>query len=229
MSPSPTLRATSTSRPSSIENIASPSTSLGAMPASSSAAEIAWHASDSSESGRPLAKDVCPMPTIAVRSASGPATTTSLPRRGSYARLPALELGRTPFDEARHAFAGVLGRRHELLRVRLVPERPGAVGLERAVREPLREPDRPRRRLGEPSRPLAERRVELRPGHDLVHEPDALGLGGRDVVADDEQLLRLLRADKAREQVRAAGVGRNAAAGEHRDEACLLGHDHESA
>src|SRR5256714_1327293 len=229
MSPRPTLRATSTSRPSSIENIASPSTSLGAMAASSSAAEIAWHASDSSESGSPFAKDVWPMPAMAVRSASGRATTTSLPRRGSSARLPALELGRTPFDEARHALAGVLRRRHELLRVRLVPERPGAVGLERAVREPLREPDRPRRRLGEPTRPLAERLIELRPGHDLVHEPDALGLGGRDVVAEEEQLLRLLRADQASEQVRAAGVGRDAAADEHRDESRLLGHDHQVA
>jgi hypothetical protein len=60
------LRATSTSRPSSIENIARPSTSPGAMAASSSAAEIAWQASDSSESGRPLANAVCPMPAMAV-------------------------------------------------------------------------------------------------------------------------------------------------------------------
>jgi hypothetical protein len=47
---------------------ARPSTSLGAMPQSSSAAEIAWQASDSSESSRPLPKRVWPIPTIAVRS-----------------------------------------------------------------------------------------------------------------------------------------------------------------
>ncbi len=89
----------------------------------------------------PLANDVCPMPAMAVRSASGPATTTSLPRRSS-ARLPALELGRTPLDEARPALLHVLRAGHELLGVRLVPERSGAVGLERAVGEPLRERDR---------------------------------------------------------------------------------------
>src|SRR5262249_57075618 len=53
MSPRPTLRATSTSRPSSIENIASPSTSAGPIPPSSRAAEIAWHARDRSQSGSP--------------------------------------------------------------------------------------------------------------------------------------------------------------------------------
>jgi len=68
MSSNPTLRATSTSRPSSIENIASPSTSDAAMPASSIAAEIAWQANDSSVSASPLPKAVCPIPTMAVVS-----------------------------------------------------------------------------------------------------------------------------------------------------------------
>ena len=68
MSPRPTARATSTSRFGSIVNDASPSTSDGAMPASSSASEIAWHASDSSVSGSPLPNVVCPMPTTAVLS-----------------------------------------------------------------------------------------------------------------------------------------------------------------
>src|SRR5256886_14173345 len=225
MSPRPTLRATSTSRPSSIENIASPSTSLGAMAASSSAAEIAWHASDSSESGKPLANDVCPMPTTAVQSASGPATTTPPPRRSS-ARLPALELGRTPLDEARSALLRVLGPSDELLRVRLVPERPGPVGLERPVREPLRERDRARRHLGQASGPLAQRLVELGPRNDLVGEPDALGLGRRHVVAEEGQLLRLLGADETRQQVGTASVGEDRPPDEHLDEACFLGHDH---
>src|SRR4051812_43016153 len=45
-----------------------PSTSDGSMPASSSAAVIAWHAISSSPSGSCFANDVWPMPTIAVRS-----------------------------------------------------------------------------------------------------------------------------------------------------------------
>src|SRR4249919_1057724 len=218
MSPRPTLRATSTSRPSSIENIAIPSTSLGAMPASSSAAETAWHASESSESGKPLANDVCPMPTIAVRSVSGPAI-----------RLPALELGRPALDEARPTLLHVFRAGEELLGVRLVPERAVAVGLEGAVREPLRERDCARRHLGETPGPFAELLFELRPRHDLVCEADALGLGRRHVVAEEEQFLGLLWADETRQQVGATGVRQDGAPDEHRDEAGLLGHDHEVA
>src|SRR5262245_29243157 len=229
MSPRPTLRATSTSRPSSIETIASPSTSAGAIPASSRAAEIAWHASDSSESGSPFAKAVCPMPTIAVRSASGPAITRPSRRGSSARRLPALELGGTALDEARSALLHVFGAGHELLGVRLVPERAGTVGLEGAVGEPLRERDGAARHLGEAVGPLGEGLLELGAGDDLVGEADALGLGRGHVVAEEEELLRLLRADETRQQVRAAGVGDDRAADEHLDEASLLGHDHEVA
>src|SRR5262249_62054011 len=127
-----------------------------ASPAASRAAETAWQASDSSESGSPCAKAVCPMPTIAVRSASGPAITLP-PRRGSPARrLPALELGGTALDEARSALLHVFGAGHELLGVRLVPEGAGTVGLEGAVGEPLRERDGAARHLGEAAGPLGE-------------------------------------------------------------------------
>src|SRR5947199_2643706 len=228
MSPRPRLRATSTSRPSSIENIAIPSTSAGCTAASSSAAETAWHASDSSESASPLANAVCPMPAIAVRSTSGPATITSVPRRGS-ARLPALELGRAPLDEAGPAVLRVRGAGDELLRVRLVPERSGPVGLEGAVRELLGERDRACRHPGETAGPLTERLVELGPGHDLVGETEALGVARRHVVAEEEKLLRLLRTDQTGEEVGTAGVGHDRSADEHLDEAGLLGHDHEVA
>src|SRR5262245_21824795 len=229
MSPRPTLRATSTSRPSSIENIARPSTSAGAMPASSTAAEIAWHASDSSESGSPLANAVWPMPTIAVRSVSVPAIRR-LPGRDSSAReLPTLELGGTALDEARPPLLHVPGAGHQLLGVRLVPERAGTVGLEGAVGEPLRERDGASRHLGEAAGPLAERLLELGAWSDLVGQTDALGLGRRHVVPEEEQLLRLLRSDPTRQQVRATGVRDDRAADEHLDEARFLRHDHEAA
>ncbi len=64
------MRATSTSRFSSIVNDTSPSTSAGGMAQSSSAALIAWQASDSSLASRPFPKAVWPIPTIATWSCS---------------------------------------------------------------------------------------------------------------------------------------------------------------
>ena len=68
MSPSPTLRATSTSRSCSSENDRE-AVDLGRRDARRrrSPADTAWHASDSSVSGRPLPNVVWPMPTTAVR------------------------------------------------------------------------------------------------------------------------------------------------------------------
>ena len=94
MSPRPTLRATSTSRPSSIENIARPSTSAGCRPASSIAMLIAWHASDSSVSARPLPNAVWPMPTTAVRSLRGASSGTRCDAADRRARYQPFHSGR---------------------------------------------------------------------------------------------------------------------------------------
>ena len=83
MSPSPTARATSTSRLGSSVYDASPSTSDGAMPASSSARAIAWQASESSVSARPLPRAVWPIPTTAVRFLIPGITSPSTPVRGA--------------------------------------------------------------------------------------------------------------------------------------------------
>lgn len=67
-SPAPTALASSTSSVSSIVYEAKPSTSAGAMPASSRAARTARQASVFSDSGSRLAKAVEPIPTIAALS-----------------------------------------------------------------------------------------------------------------------------------------------------------------
>lgn len=69
-SPAPIALATSTSSVSSIVYEAKPSTSAGAMPASSRAARIARQARVFSDSGSRFANAVCPIPAIAVASLS---------------------------------------------------------------------------------------------------------------------------------------------------------------
>ncbi len=69
-SPAPIALATSTSSVSSMVYEAKPSTSDGAIPASSRAAMIARQASVFSDSGSRFAKAVCPIPAIAVASLS---------------------------------------------------------------------------------------------------------------------------------------------------------------
>src|SRR5438552_7259974 len=170
MSPMPRLRATSTSMNGSSVNDERPSTSEGWIPASSSAALIARHAISSSVAGSDLANAVWPIPAIAVLSFRSK-------------RLPALELGRPPLDERRHPLARVVGRVGELLGVGLVPEGARAVGLERAVGEPLGEPDRLGGARCQPFRPLGDGLLELGARHDLVDEADALGVGRAQVVA----------------------------------------------
>src|SRR6476659_3953997 len=120
MFPRPTFLATSTSRPGSMENDARPSTSDGAMTQSSSASEIAWHASDSSESSMPLPNAVWPMPTIAVRSFSG--TTAD-----SLMWLLPRQLVATALAEARGALGRVRRRRDQLDELRLELEQRRAV------------------------------------------------------------------------------------------------------
>ena len=51
-------------------------------------------------------------------------------------------------------------------------------------------------------RPVADRLIELVVGHDAVDDADALGLGGRDLLAEQQQLGRLLARDVAVEQRR---------------------------
>jgi hypothetical protein len=62
--------AISTSSVSSMVYEANPSTSEGSIPASSSAATMAWQARAFSDGSRCLAKAVCPIPTMAVLSLS---------------------------------------------------------------------------------------------------------------------------------------------------------------
>src|SRR6478752_5174240 len=129
MSPSPTLRAMSTSRPSSIENSASPSTSDGSRPASSMAMLTAWHARESSESGRPLPNAVWPMPTTAVASWSG-IIGPSVPAPGRLALL----------HQRGHPLLAVLAAEVELDVRGLGLEHGGARVLARVVHELLRPP-----------------------------------------------------------------------------------------
>src|SRR3954447_25539459 len=218
MLPRPTFLATSTSRPGSIENDARPSTSDGAMPQSSRAIEIAWHASESSESSMPLPNAVWPTPTIAVRSFSG---TTADSLMGS---VP-LELGGTALAEARGAFGGVGRRGHDLHELRLELEHRRAVDVERAVEQPLRIPDRLRRPLREPLGPFAGRALELGSRDDLVHDPDPLGIIRREVVAEEHELLRLVQAHDSGQRVDHAAVGDETPPHEHLDEPGGVGGD----
>ena len=62
----------------------------------------------------------------------------------------------------------------------------------RPVEQPLGEPDRLRRPLRQPAGPLAFAVASSSAGgHDLVDQPDALGVGGAEVVAEEDELLRL--------------------------------------
>src|SRR5438105_3450711 len=124
-----------------------PSTSDGAMPASSRAAVMAWHASDSSVPSSDLPYAVCPIPAIAVRSLIGSIIVFAGLCRHSRRKpaksegSPALELGGAALDEGQHPLLGVLGATHQLLCVALVPEGGGAIGVERTIGEPLGEGD----------------------------------------------------------------------------------------
>src|SRR5712675_2031422 len=94
MSPMPTLRATSTSTLASTAYDERASTSLGRMPASSSAPLMAWQAMDSSEPGSDLANAVWPMPTMAARSLSTDVAYQPLNaagRRSTKLATPSLE------------------------------------------------------------------------------------------------------------------------------------------
>ena len=64
---------------------------------------------------------------------------------------------------------------------------------------------------------------QLVAGDHLVDQAHPLGLAGREVVAEEEQLLGLLGTDEAGQQVGAAGVGGDAPPDEHLDELGLLG------
>ncbi len=70
---------------------------------------------------------------------------------------------------------------------------------------------------------------QLVAGDHPVDQAQPLGLGGRDVVAEEEQLLGLLGTDQAGQQVGASGVGGDAPPDEHRDELGLFGRHHQVA
>src|SRR5690349_8047290 len=184
MSPSPTFRATSTSRYGSNVYEARPSTSAGSSPASSSAIEIAWHARESSLSGRPLPKAVWPMPATAVLFLIRSADRAT--------RSPALPLGRPALAERRDAFLGVDGRRVELDHHRLFLEQVAARELRRVVQQLLRPADRLGRSGREALRPFLRCGLELGRGDDLVHDAERRRVLGREVVAEEHELLRLV-------------------------------------
>ena len=68
---------------------------------------------------------------------------------------------------------------------------------------------------------------ELGRRDDLVHDAEPLRVGGGEVVAEEDELLRLVHADEAGEQVRDAAVGDEPAAHEHLDDPRGVGRDHE--
>ena len=70
--------------------------------------------------------------------------------------------------------------------------------------------------LGPLARPVGSQLVG---GHDLVDQPEALRVVGRQVVAEEHQLLRLRQPDQPRQQISAAGIDGDAAADEDLDEA----------
>src|SRR3954469_1870335 len=166
-----------------------PSTSAGVSPASSSAALIAWQASESSVPSRPFLYSVCPMPTIAVWSLM------------VTAALPTLELRRTAFDERHHSFRGVLGAADQLLGEALVPEGGDAIRGGAAAPEPLGQGDGLGRRGSQTACQFGQRLLEVGARHDLVRDSDAVGLSGGGVVTEEEQLLGLLRPDESGEDV----------------------------
>ena len=83
--------------------------------------------------------------------------------------------------------------------------------------------------VGPDARRVAHARgvLELRSGHDLVDQADALGVGRGEVVAEEHEFLRFLRADEPRQQVGTAAVGDDPPADEHLDEAGGVGREHE--
>ena len=189
MSPRPTLRATSTSRLSSIVNDAMPSTSDGRDPA------VVERGRDRLARERQLGVGE----SLAERGLAdaGDRDPVLQQRCGASRRLPALELGRAALDEARDA----LGR---VARCPLTISTKSASSSNNVARSTSSE--RLRSRLANPIvfvGPCASRsahsrrgRLELAAGHDLVDEADALGLGRGEVVAEEHELLRLLQPDE---------------------------------
>ena len=223
MSPRPTLRATSTSRFGSIVYDASPSTSDGAMPASSSAIEIAWHASESSVSGSPL-------PNVGLPDADdrGPVLDGRAQARGCPGHYQPFHSGARRSRNDATPSLRVLGRRVELDEHRLFLEEVRARELGRVVQQLLRPADRLGRARPRAARPTPSAvACSSAAGTTLLTMPSALGVGGREVVAEEDELLRLVHADDARQQVRDAAVGDEAAPHEHLDELGVVGRDHE--
>jgi hypothetical protein len=100
-----------------------------------------------------------------------------------------------------------------------------ALGIETAVEQPLGEHECLGGRLGEAVGPLGGGGLQVGGGNDLVDQTDALGLIGAEVVAEEDELLRLVQADEPREHVGAAAVGGDAPAHEHLDELRIVGGD----
>ena len=155
-SPNPTLRATSTSRFGSIVNEARPSTSAGRDP------RVVERRGDRLARERQLGVDE----SLAERGLPDPDDRDLVAEHRTLRRAPPsppFELARAALDEARDALGGVHGRRDELHVEGLLLEGRRAVDVERAVEQLLREPDRLRRALREPRRPLGRGRGRARP------------------------------------------------------------------
>ena len=130
----------------------------------------------------------------------------------------------TPFVGVGGGHGDVLG--HRLLGEGRAPDRDSSD----AVDQPLGEGDGPGRRRGQTRRPTRRSAASSSLGrHDLVDQAERCGVGGGQVVAEEQQLLGLLHADQAGEQVGAAAVGDDAAAHEHLDELGGVGGDDEVA
>ena len=190
MSPRPTLRATSTSRFGSSVYDARPSTSDGAMPASSSASEIAWHASDSSVSGSPLPSVVWPIPTTAVLSLIELAalTSPSTPVRG--ARGTTRRLRPSPRCGCSARRASPLPRAGR-----------GATSSDASCSSFFAQPIALVGPLASRSAHSFAAACSSAAGTTLLTMPMRSRVGGREVVAEEDELLGLVHADDARQQV----------------------------
>src|SRR5205809_3017931 len=139
------------------------------------------------------------------------------------------ESRRPLLHEGTDALAHIVALRDEGLRERFLGEAGGEIGVEGTVEEPLREPEGEGRTAGETLGPLARRRLELGRRYDLVHEAEPLGVGGREVVAEEDELLRLVEPHVPRQEEGPPRIDRDAAADEDLDEAGVVGREHQVA
>src|SRR3990170_4277129 len=143
--------------------------------------------------------------------------------RARFASSASLEGGGALLPERAEPLAVVLALEAERLHVGLVLEVGREVSREALVERTFGMAQCARRPRREPFHDPVGHLVELRRRDGAVDEPDALGLGGDDGLAEEKQFDRLRHADQARQEVAHTGVGpAQADAREHEAEAGVV-------